>query len=375
MSEFRVNVQAPSNIALIKYMGKKDAHLNIPENSSLSMTLKSLCSLVDLQVSFPEKGQEKGSIRWVPEAPDFRWEGLDPQRPLLVPPLQGHGVSRVIQHLDRVRSVMPEVFCQFGLKMDSERLKNADFRVRTANTFPASSGIASSASSFAALTLAMAAACAQESSAFQNAWISEPRFKRALAQISRTGSGSSCRSFEGPWVLWQGEAVEGVEASRMPPMAHFVILVRTEPKKVSSSQAHAWVRTSPLWKGRVDRVEQRTEKMRAALAEGDLSTVARIAWTDSWEMHSLFHTCAEPFSYWEPGTIEGLHWFAPLLQESSPPIVTLDAGPNIHVIVEKAQQQQWRDRLHRCFQGQRILEDEQGTGASLIRISEGAWTQ
>ncbi len=359
-----MTAQAPSNIALIKYMGKKNSLLNFPENASLSLTLNGLCTVAELKVTTPGGG----STRWIPEAPSLRAKSFHFDLPWIVPSLNEESVSRVLRHLERVKSAIPDLFSRYDLDVDFSRLKNADFSLRTANTFPAASGIASSASSFAAVTLATAAACSKGIVRFQKVWDSELRFKRELAQISRIGSGSSCRSFEGPWVLWQKETAQCMETKGTPEMAHFVILVSTEIKKVSSSDAHSRVRTSPLWVGRAERVEERTQKMRAAFQLGDLPTVARIAWSEAWEMHSLFHTCSEPFSYWEPGTIEGLQWFSSLLQESSPPIVTLDAGANIHVIIEKTQRIPWRKRLQDFFQGRAILEDEQGMGANLIGV-------
>lgn len=345
-----ISVRAPSNIALIKYMGKRDSGKNIPENPSISMTLDALCTVAELT---PSSGK---GIQWVPELPQV--SGL----PLVVPALKDEGIGKVVRHLERVRSMAKEIFPQFGLGF-----QESGFVLKTANTFPPSSGIASSASSFAAMTLAAAAGFARDLEVFDRVWNSEARLRRALARVSRQGSGSSCRSFDGPWVFWELEDAVPVQASGMPEMAHFVILVKTDPKRVSSSEAHSLVRTSPLWDGRVERVETRTRLMMAALEAGDLVGVARIAWSEAWEMHSLFHTCAEPFSYWEPGTIDGLHWFAPMIRESSPPIVTLDAGPNIHVIVEKKFREEWRDRLKGHFAGNVILEDQQGKGASLIR--------
>jgi diphosphomevalonate decarboxylase len=142
-----------------------------------------------------------------------------------------------------------------------------------------------------------------------------------------------------------------------------VVLLKSEPKQVSSSDAHSRVRTSPLWEGRIERAESRVRNMTVALRRGDLVTVARISWSEAWEMHSLFHTCVEPFSYWEPGTIELLHWLTPKIRESSPPIVTLDAGPNIHILVDQKDRDRWLQELRENFSKWNILEDEAGEGA------------
>jgi mevalonate pyrophosphate decarboxylase len=83
-------------------------------------------------------------------------------------------------------------------------------------------------------------------------------------------------------------------------------------------------------------------------------------------MHSLFHTSAQPFSYWQGGTMDALQWLSPLIRSEEPPIVTLDAGPNVHVIVPEKHRADWRSRLHGKFGTRVILEDAQGTGAELL---------
>ena len=64
----------------------------------------------------------------------------------------------------------------------------------------------------------------------------------------------------------------------------------------------------------------------SALGEAELSVAARIAWTEAWEMHSLFHTAEPPFSYWLPETMAALRWLEPWVAGPGAPIVTLDAG-------------------------------------------------
>jgi diphosphomevalonate decarboxylase len=363
VSELIFRAQAPSNIALIKYMGKKDSACNLPSNPSLSLTLNSICSFVEITSVHGGSGQ----VRWISERPRFFPKELALDQ-FKSPSLNDSGMTRVIRHFERVKNALSEVFPRFGIDFDSKRVKNSNFFLRTANNFPEASGIASSASSFAALTLAAAYACSSQPERFQKTWDEVIDFRQALAQISRMGSGSSCRSFEGPWVLWKEVEVASLQVQAMPTLAHFVILIRTEPKEVSSSEAHKWAQTSPLWQGRVERVSQRISQMKAALESGNFSAVAEIAWSEAWEMHSLFHTCKEPFTYWEPGTIEGLKWFKTLRKGPHFPIVTLDAGPNIHVLVEKSQQELWRKRLRDQFIDCAILEDEQGEGSKIYEL-------
>jgi len=357
IEKFTKIVRAPSNIALIKYMGKIDGSANLPENASLSMTLDRLATWVEIE-AIPMGSERAGKpsvVTLLPEAPRARGGGLR------VPDLNEAGCGKVIRHVERARAAMREIFPCFGLAAEIE---GRDLVLRSGNSFPEASGIASSASSFAAITLATAYACAREPHAFERAFESRIELRRALARVSRQGSGSSCRSFEGPFVLWEGESACGVP-SGLPALRHFVVLVSENAKEVSSSEAHARVKTSPLWQGRRQRAELRLEKMRGALAQGDLPSIARHAWCEAWEMHSLFHTSEDPFSYWKPATMDVLHWLAPFVRAAeNPPIVTLDAGPNVHVIVRERDAGTWCARLQARFGANEILSDAPGMGAA-----------
>lgn len=358
MRELTVTARAPSNIALIKYMGKDDAGANVPANGSLSLTLDSLRTVAEVRVL---RGPPVS--RWVAELPAAA-RGLDGAR---VPPLSEAAAARACRHAERVRAQAPDLLARHGVRARSG-LEDVALELRTANTFPAAAGVASSASSFAALTLAASAALAEDLDAFQRAYANRPAFRQELAALSRQGSGSSCRSFDGPWVRWDQDGASALRAgNRMPAMTSLVLLVAQGPKAVASSDAHRLVRTSPLWHGRVERVAARLGLACAALARGDLRELARIAWTEMWEMHSLFHTCAEPFTYWEPASLEALRWFAPHIGAGeAPPIVTMDAGANVHCLVPSADADAWAARLREAFPARGLLEDRQGPGASLV---------
>jgi diphosphomevalonate decarboxylase len=370
MNALRFGAQAPSNIALIKYMGKKAGSANIPENGSLSMTLNDLCTYAEIELAPSASGAD--SFQWIAELPRLRSIKFD-LKPS-VPSLKGEGLEKVIRHLKRVREESVGLFKEFGLETRSEPLS---FTLRTANTFPQGSGIASSASAFAAITLSAAMACAKDSAKFEKTYESNLGFRRRLSRISRAGSGSSCRSFEGPFVEWKEEDTVAV-SSPAKELSHFVLVVSETEKRVSSSQAHLRIKSSPLWEGRVARVEERLISLRKALESGDLREVSKLAWSEAWEMHSLFHTAEEPFSYWEAQTMEALQFLTPYMSAQSsetPPIVTLDAGPNIHIIVESKQADLWRKRIRDRFPGVRLLEDRPGPGArAWVEDGKVSWT-
>jgi diphosphomevalonate decarboxylase len=355
VAEQSVLVRAPSNIALVKYMGKNDSSRNLPANSSLSMTLQDLCT-----VAMVSRTRASGSqIVWSRDAAEkLEIRTARGMVRALPPKMSEQSLSRIIRHVERVRTRLPEIFSRHGLEVTSP----TGLSIAAANTFPASSGIASSASSFAAMTLGTAAVFARSLEAFLTAFASGS-LREDLAALSREGSGSSCRSFDGPWVRWSGADARKVESAVMPEMSDIVIVVSSAAKAVTSSAAHSRVSSSFLWSGRPERAEVRVKSLVAALAGGDLEAVSHIAWDDFWDMHSLFHTANPPFSYFEPGTIAVLKW---LMVQDERPIVTMDAGANIHVLVPSADASGWRQRISSAFPQYELLEDKQGLGASLV---------
>jgi len=282
-----VNVSMPTNIALIKYMGKKDVEKNIPANASLSYTLNHLQSHVTLTPIEGEKDQ---------------WESTEPQ-------------ERFIRHLDFLRKT-------FSIKQY--------FKIESKNDFPTGCGIASSASSFAALT-----ACAIKAFGLNLSFEEQ-------AQLSRQGSGSSCRSFFSPFALWQDTTVKKVEVP-FENLIHHVIVVSQTAKTISSSEAHRRVQTSALYEGRPKRAEQRLEKLLKAFQANEWEKAGRIIWQEFWDMFALFETAEYPFSYLLPESLFVLHYLKECWRnDKDGPLITMDAGPNVHVLFREDQQEKAR---------------------------------
>lgn len=293
--------QAPSNIALIKYMGKKDSERNIPTNSSLSYTLNKLVSSVELEK--------------IPGRKDY-WE------PLYIPGAQPFelgekGQQRFLNHFARIK----ERFNYDGA-----------FVVRSSNNFPHSSGLASSASSFAALTKCAALALSELT---QHPLLSIEE----QAQLSREGSGSSCRSFFSPWALWKEKTVSSIELP-YNDLIHQVIVISHQEKEVSSREAHARIHTSKLFPTRDKRAEQNLKTLLSALEEQDWQSAYQICWREFQDMHQLFATCQTPFSYITEQSRMALELLQDLWQrQGDGPIVTMDAGPNIHLLYRPDQKE------------------------------------
>jgi diphosphomevalonate decarboxylase len=306
--------QAPSNIALIKYMGKEDGGIgNRAVNPSLSMTLSDFVTTVEIE---PISGSED------------RWRPLPGSTPL--------------------REASTKRFVDFFTRLKREQEVPGAFELRSGNNFPSDAGLASSASSFAALTQAAFTAF----SAIKKRDLPLPE---ELAQISRTGSGSSCRSFFSPWCAWESSGI-GPVPSALPNLVDLVAVLDSGFKKVSSSEAHKRVQSSPLFAGRPERVAARMTELKRFLAAGDYRKVAEISWAELWDMHSLFHTSNPPFFYFAPETVAVLRWAEDCWEKTGHgPITTIDAGPNVHLLVPAAEKQEFRAQLER-IPGIRVLE-------------------
>lgn len=346
MTPFRILVKSPSNIALVKYMGKLPGGGNLPANPSISMTLSGLATFLELRVT----PAPTFSRRWVSEAPSGG-KGDSPK-------LDRAGEEKFLAHFDRCVSRLP------NLLPNEFMTRTGTVEIRSSNTFPHAAGIASSASSFSALTLACAGWLAKDPEAFKCKFKSDPELRTSLAQLSREGSGSSCRSFDGPYVAWEGEQVKVLQ-TKLPPLSDLVVVISSGTKKVGSSEAHARVASSPHWSGRVERAGARFKSLTHTIELGDFKSLSEIADADFRDMHQLFETAEPPFSYFSEGTSRVLDFLDEAASESKI-AVTLDAGPNVHVLVPQAEEAHWKRTLSLQFPEYPILVDREGKGAEIL---------
>lgn len=300
--------QAPSNIALIKYMGKKDAESNLPANPSLSYTLNNLLTSVMLEHHSGKK--------------DF-WE------PLHNPGVMNFNLPlpaqlRYLDHLTRIKN-------HFNY--------SGGFIVRSSNNFPHSSGLASSASSFAALTKCACIA------------LSELTGKplpsvEEQAQLSRLGSGSSCRSFFAPWALWDQDIVKPITLP-YPQLEHHVILISQAEKEVSSREAHARIVTSAAYADRPNRARQNLKVLLQALEHKNWQDIFQVCWREFQDLHLLFSTSKPAFTYFNEHTQSLLTLLQKVWErDGDGPLVTMDAGPNIHLLYRPNQENQFMKFKH-----------------------------
>ena len=316
---------AHPNIAFIKYWGNKDHDLRIPANGSISMNLAPLETRTT--VSFDTDLKEDQLV------------------------LNGESTTaaalrRVSTLLDRVRG-MAEV--------------QTFARVVSENSFPTGAGIASSASAFAALTLAAVTSLGLELP------------EQQLSALARTGSGSASRSIPGGFVEWIPDQESSHAFSIAGPehwaLVDFVVLISQEHKAVVSSDGHKLAGTSPLQEGRVLDTGRRLEICRKALIEKDFQTFAEIVELDSTLMHSVMMTSTPPLYYWDPGTLEIMKavrsWRAAGLQVC----FTIDAGPNVHLICPESAAEEVKRKLTALVNVKSLLICTPG-GAAWLRDPE-----
>lgn len=332
-------VSAPSNIALIKYMGKIDGSReatevislcggeswscrNVPSNLSFSLSLDRLRSYVAL---FPLKefsgfaSQEDQWMSWL------EWDESDEEvktwiskQNLFHLELKPQGKKKFLDHLGFLKKV-------WGV--------DGSFLVLSGNNFPSDAGIASSASSFAALTRA----AAQEFQKLKpHSLGTDPQF---LSLLSQQGSGSSCRSFFEPWAQWRSYGARPLDFP-WKNLIHFVVVPDVEAKEVSSSEAHRRVISSLNFSGRQQRVESRWEKMQQALRSIDAWSLMKDLIQEEFEdMHNLFETSMPAFSYRNHDSL----WILEKAEEvwrttKDGPWITMDAGSSVHLIWRKDQE-------------------------------------
>jgi len=311
----------PVNIALTKYIGKQDSDAFEGINQALHPTLSYLLPELYTVVTLTYDPCLSKDI-WLTKPG--------------VPKLSHYEIMRFLSHLSYVKGQLGFEGC---------------FTVESRNNFPRSAGLASSSSSFAALT-----ACAVKAIESVDARQDSLKLsKKSIALLSRGGSGSSCRSFYGPWCLWDQEHLEPLSFDTWDRLQHAVLMFSSEQKHISSSKAHHFVRTSPYFEQRQENVLKRNISLRKALHGKDWQTTYHLVWADFIEMHRLFHTSQPSFTYCTPLIRRSLEFLQAWWSNNGDgPLITMDAGSNIHLLFRPDQKYE-RDRLLRQFADVPIL--------------------
>lgn len=324
----KATAKAPTNIAFIKYWGKADSKTRIPLNSSISMNLSDIYTITT--VSFEENLKRGDHVEFVNETVVTEEEYV-----------------RMVGVLDRIRN--------------SAQIKKWA-RVRTQNNFPKACGIASSASGFAALSLAALTATGIELD------------ERELSIFARLASGASCRSIPDGFVKWEkGTGPDDSFAYQLYPpvwwkISDVVVIVTSTMKKVSSTEGHRLALTSPFYAERLKGMDEKIEKIKNTIKERNFSEFGKIVEDEALNMHAICMTSTPPLLYWEPTTIAIMKKVTEWRENGDiESYFTIDAGPSVHVICQKKDAEDLADMLKSISGVERVIINNPSRGAHLIQ--------
>ncbi|HEU4496360.1 MAG TPA: diphosphomevalonate decarboxylase [Flavobacterium sp.] len=297
---------APSNIALVKYWGKKKNQ--IPANPSISLTLSNCKTITSLDFS---KKENTGSFSF-----DLMFEG----RP------KEDFKPKIQKFFERTEKYLPF-------------LKEYHFTIATENTFPHSSGIASSASGMAALAMNLMSLEKK-----LNLEMTDAYFYKKASFLARLGSGSACRSIKGNVVVWGNSEINGSSdlfGIEFPNRIHdnfknyqdTILLVDKGEKQVSSTVGHDLMHNHPYAESRFGQAHENLSKINAVLESGDLGEFVRIVESEALTLHAMMMASMPYFILMKPNTLEIIYKIWQFRSDTQIPVCfTLDAGANVHVL-------------------------------------------
>ena len=344
LSSGTVSWQSPSNIALVKYWGKYGEQM--PMNASVSFTLKNCNTKTSL--SFEKKNTE-----------GFDFEVyLDGKREVSFEP-------KIKKFFERV-----EIYLPF--------LNNFKFKIETTNSFPHSSGIASSASGMSALAL-----CLMDMERQMQPEIPDDYFVEKASFLARLGSGSACRSIEGPLIVWgEHHEVDGSSnlfGTKYPFGVHqnfknyqdTILLVDKGEKQVSSTLGHDLMLDHPFAEQRFRQAKENLSKLIPVFKNGDLSEFIKIVESEALSLHAMMMTSRPYFILMKPNTLQIINHIWKFREETGSNVCfTLDAGANVHVLYPEIEKETVlhfiKKELSKFCKNEEFIEDEVGLGAEKI---------
>lgn len=335
-----ISVQSPSNIALVKYWGKKP--VQIPANSSISFTLKNCYT--QTTISFEKSNEFQIDL------------SVDGKKNIAFLP-------KIEQFFKRIKEYSPYIY-DYKLQID------------THNTFPHSSGIASSASGFSALAYAVV----QLEKQLSNLNEKEAMIKASF--LSRLGSGSACRSLFGPLAIWGKHeklqytsdlyAIEYQEIHDVfKDFQDTILLIDKGQKKVSSTIGHDLMTNHPYAKQRFLQAQENIISMISILKSGSLDEFIAKTESEALTLHGMMMTSNPYFVLMKEGTLSCINKIWEFREEKKIPLCfTLDAGANLHVLYPKHFTQEVLDFIRQELivycENQQYICDEVGIGAKVL---------
>ena len=322
MADLQATARAHTNIALVKYWGKKDKNLILPMNGSISLTLDKFYT--DTMVEYSPSLKED----------HFFLNG------------QNKNDQKLAKFMDVVRQ-------KTGF--------NSYASINSTNHVPTAAGLASSASAYAALALAATTAANKHYS------------KTELSRLARRGSGSATRSIFGGFVEWiEGQDDESSYAQPLKvntdwDIRMIAIVIDSKPKKVSSrSGMQNVVATSPFYKEWVRTANKDLDDIKEALSKNDFQSFGQIAESNSLKMHALNLSATPHFNYFEPESLIAMKAVENLREKKVNCYYTMDAGPNVKVICKNNDLDVILDELRHYFPSDHLLVAAPGPGVKLL---------
>lgn len=337
--------QTPSNIALVKYWGKSNPQ--IPKNASISFTLNNCHTTTSIQFS---KKTKENEITFELFFEGKKKEAFKP---------------KIAKFFDRIKEYCPYIF-EYDMLIDSE------------NSFPHSSGIASSASGMSAIAMCL---MSLEKELNPNLTVSFLNTKASF--LARLGSGSASRSIDGPLVVWGKHSqingssdLYGVKLTDdIHPMFQnyqdAILLVDKGEKQVSSTVGHDLMYNHPYAEQRFIQANENLTKLTNVLKNGDIDSFINLVESEALTLHAMMLTSNPYFILMKPNTLEVIHKIWKFREETGSKVCfTLDAGANVHVLYPEKELESVnlfiKNELSEfCQKGQYIL-DKTGKGARIL---------
>ena len=318
----KVTARAHTNIALVKYWGKKDEQLIIPQNGSLSLTLDHFYT--DTTVCLDDNATQDTFI--------LNGIKMDP--------------TKVTKFMDLIRQ---------------QANVSTPAIIESVNHVPTMAGLASSASAYAALALAGSKAYRLELS------------PKDLSRLARRGSGSACRSIYGGFVEWK-KGYDDASSYAVPFIENptwdikmIAIVVNGSQKKVASRAGmQTVVNTSPYYPAWIKQAELDLENIKQAILAKDFTKMGQIAESSAMRMHALNLSATPHFNYIEAQSLMAITQVEELRAHGIECYYTMDAGPNVKVICQGKDLQAILAKLKQHFADEQLLVSAAGPGAKII---------
>jgi len=324
----KATAKAHTNIALIKYWGKRNDELILPTNNSLSVTLDGFYTKTT--VEFDKKLTEDKFT-------------LDNEE------VTGEAYKRVTKYLDLIR--------EYG------EIEGLFAKVDSTNAVPTAAGFASSASGFAALAAAATKAANLDISNVE------------LSKLTRQGSGSACRSIYGGFVEWEkGEKEDGTDsyAKEIAPQNHWdlrvaaVVLNETEKDISSREGMKRTVETSEFYEGWLTGIPADIEEIKAGIKARDFNRVGAVAEANCLKMHATTLGAKPPFTYWTDATMRVMQTVQKLRKDGISAYFTIDAGPNVKVLYQPENEEVLEKTLKETEGVSDVILSRVGAGISYL---------